>query len=697
MSTDFTQYEYEALVERITELYSTKTGTGDGFTSSTGQMLIELLADTTDNLMFMLERRTQESYLSLARLESSVRVAASAVGYLPRRRVSASGSLHLELLDTDGNPTTAIGNINFNYGQPITFDGQDFIVAEDTALLPGDSSVDIPIIQGRAMSETYNFSIDPWFTDGYLVIPEYVDIEEFSLRVSTQDQEYFFVDELDEDGYRLGALSFADADTPAYDIKFAAEGMRILFGDGFFGMKPDSNVLVSWIESDGAEVNVTGTGLEFVFDNEFLYDDINVNPPNQYTYSMTNTTPISGGQDEEDMESMRQSITEYIRSNDRAVTNFDYAFRVRRSGIGDIVDVNVYGEHENDTIIFTMNNVYVAYINSTGTVMSMTDQQRLRDYLDRYKVNTTHIVLKPAVETPLRLTIEFKRHPQLPISDAQLYRDLRTAVYDYFEVEKGTIGKEFQHSEFVEYLQNLRIEFNGVSYAATDFVYVTAKAFFPFNVPTPAYDGIIELSTDYVPVRDEIWNVTVDGVTFSETVRQSDTVESLVLRMRQQLFSNTTLMIATPEPNQIRLKHPSETGTYTVSVGSGDLVQYTRFRQLIQLPLSASNSANNVAPQIEPGTAIIYDSNDTPIMKDINGAGIIESLDGFFYPDVLIDYNKNLMELPTVPNGEYYVEYQQGSFMNFTVAQDGYVGISPIRTYEELGSPDVYFSSIVLL
>lgn len=696
MSRDLTQYEYEALVARITEIYKDKEGIGGGYDSTTGQMLIELLADSVDALAFMLERRTQETYLETARLKSSIWALASSVGYIPRRMVGATGTLELVLLDSNGNPTSAAGTINIPYGTRTTLDGREFIVAEDAQLLPGDSSTTIPIVQGKSRTQTYNFNLEPYYSDNFIVLGDYEKIEEFSLKVFNGDDQFFFVDEPSDDGYRLGALSFASPDDAGYDIKFGFEGMRIIFGDGKFGKRPEGNVVVTWTDTEGDDVAVVNTGLEFAFENDILYDDLVVTPPNQYKYILTNNSTISGGQDAEHADSIRQSVAEYVRTNDRAVTNFDYEFRVRRSGIGGIKDVSVYGENEQNTIIFTMNNVYVAYVRQDGFELNVAQQQQLRDYIDRYKVNTTHIVLRPAIETPLRLNIDFKRHRLLPISDAQLYRDVRKAVYEYFAVGKGTIGKEFQHSEFVEFLQNLTTEFNGVRYKMTDFVYVAANAFFPFKVPTPAYDGIIELSYDYTIQRDDIWNVAVDGVTFSERVRASDSIETLVLRMREQIFTNTSLMVATPAPNQIRVSHPLDTGTYEISVGSGDLVEFTRFRQLLQLPLSGE-SITGIGTQIKRGTATIYDSNDTPIMSDVDGNGLIESLDGYFFPDVLIDYQKALMELPSVPNGTYYVQWQQNDFQNFKAAQDGYIGISDIRTYEQLNSPDVFFSNIRLL
>ena len=108
---DYTNLDYTDLLARITQLMSETDGFTDAYESSSGQALIQLLADSVDALFFMLQRRSQEVFLDTARLDSSIITHASELGYRPRRNVSSSGTLLLEIVDTDGNPVAALGNI----------------------------------------------------------------------------------------------------------------------------------------------------------------------------------------------------------------------------------------------------------------------------------------------------------------------------------------------------------------------------------------------------------------------------------------------------------------------------------------------------------------------------------------------------------------------------------------------------------
>jgi len=671
MSKDFTQYDYESLVDEATQKLSDQPGWGQGYQSSMGQTLIQLLADITDNLQFMLERRTQESYLITSRLDSSARAAVSAIGYRPRRKISATGQLKLRLKDNQTDASVpAIGNIFIPYGTEVYFEDNAFIVMEDATIASGDSEVTLSVKEGSIRQETFNFEASPYRENNFLEFSDYVNKEEFSLYIQDAKGEFYDVDN-EINGIRLGALSFADSKTRAYDIRYYRSGMRIIFGNDIFGKKPEGEVVVNWVESSGSEVDVVKTGLEFNFASEYLYDDTTTTPRNIYYYELTNTTPIRGGNDEESIVEMRRNVAEYVRTNDRAVTNFDYEFWTRRSGIGDIVDVTAYGEHEADTIIFTMNNVYIAYLTKQGIPLNAVQKTQLGEYLSKYKVNTTHLVISEAVRTYLKLDIDFKRHPKLPISDAQLVKILKDRINEYFGIREGAIGTGFQHSEFVEYLQNLTTVFNNITYPMTDFVKVEIDAMIPLPIPQPAYDGIVELSYDYVINKDDIWNVTINGNTYSILVYDTDTVETLVARMKDKIFQNTSLMLATPKANQIRIKEPTETGTYTLSVGTGDLVEFTRFRQLIQLPKS-QNVATSNSDQIKPNSVRIVDDQETIIMQD-DGNGNVEPTDGYFFPVVFVDYKRSLIEAPSVPNGMYYVKFQQNEYQNFDVARDGAV------------------------
>lgn len=686
---DLTNYNYEDLVEKITEDYKDKTSSGNAYEGSTGQMLIELLADTTDHLHFMLERRTQESYVSTARLDSSVRAAVSSIGYRPRRKVSATGKVKISLIDDDENPVNSTGNIIIPYGKEITFDDNTFIVDGDYRIEAGESEVEVDVKEGTLKEYTANFATSPEEDDNFILFDEYVDMEEYSLQVTEQNTIYKDVYD-EKKGLRVRAISFSGEGDPVYDLKYVREGMRVLFGDGTFGKKPTGDVTVSWVESSGDDTWIVDTGLEFDMEDEVLTDDVLVTPPNEYDYKITNTTPIRGGGEEETIEEMKTDLTAFIRSNDRAVTNFDHEFWVLRSGIGDIADANAYGEHETNRLIFTMNNVYVTYATNDGLDLLPEQVRQLKDYMDEVKVATTRIIFRPADKIHLGVTVDFKRHRSLPISDSQLYQVLVERINDYFKVERGIIGRGFQHSEFVEFLQNLTIDFKRITYPMTDFVKVDVIGMVPFEVPTPTYDGIISISDDYSIQPNDVWNVTIDDETFTVVTTSSDTIKGVVDQMMEKIFLGTNLMLARVDDKSIRLTHPQNTGTYEISIGSGDLSDYITFNQYISIPKPVNGFTNDDA--IYTGSVDVVDESGDVLLVDDGNGNLTESSQ----IDVSIDYNKAVFQIPSLPEGKYYIRFQQNEFQNFGVADNGMISLMPFKKMSYTGD-DHYFSSLELL
>src|SRR5690554_1170896 len=139
MSIDYTETDYSEILDRITELYRDKEGFTDVYESSTSQTLIQLLADTTDHLMYMLERRAQESFIDTARLESSIRSRASELGYRARRKISSTGTVLLRLVDNDGNNINALGDIIIPAGTALTGSGENFVTTSDVSIPTGSS------------------------------------------------------------------------------------------------------------------------------------------------------------------------------------------------------------------------------------------------------------------------------------------------------------------------------------------------------------------------------------------------------------------------------------------------------------------------------------------------------------------------------------------------------------------------------
>jgi hypothetical protein len=93
----------------------------------------------------------------------------------------------------------------------------------------------------------------------------------------------------------------------------------------------------------------------------------------------------------------------------RAVTNTDYAYWARQVEELDIVDSSAVGELEIDTLIYNMNNVYLTYLKSDGTDLTVDELTKLSTFMDSVKTSQAHIVYRNAkklyIQVPFAGTI----------------------------------------------------------------------------------------------------------------------------------------------------------------------------------------------------------------------------------------------------------------------------------------------------
>ncbi|NIP56399.1 MAG: hypothetical protein GWN13_31645, partial [Phycisphaerae bacterium] len=90
---NYVNYDQDDLVAALIDLLKVTDAWKDTYESSTGQMLIEFHAAIGNLILYYVERRAEEMYISTARHKSSVLNLVKLINYTPRRRVSATGSL----------------------------------------------------------------------------------------------------------------------------------------------------------------------------------------------------------------------------------------------------------------------------------------------------------------------------------------------------------------------------------------------------------------------------------------------------------------------------------------------------------------------------------------------------------------------------------------------------------------------------
>lgn len=664
MTLDVTKYDTEALATEAAELLQKKDSWKDAYKSSTGTTVIELVSAIVDRLHYSLERRSQENYLPTARLKTSVYALASGLGYRPRRRVSASGVLRLTLFDANGQVAPLDTVVIPKYTE-IDFNGVTLVVVDEHVLT---STTPFPyefrVVEGRVRTAVYDSSdvSSTLFKKNYINLTNFESIEEDSLVITTPTQTFSDVSKPVGDEPPLDSLSFADSETDAYDIRFAADGLRILFGDGVNGRRPTGQVTIKWIESQGKAVSILSLGSAFKFPSDKLLDTATVIPPVQYTYTLTNVSQIIGGKDAEDVDGVRQMAPDYVRTAGNAVTKHDYAFWALRSGIGDIVATEAYGEQELGTLFTNMNNVYVTYLTSSGGQLSLLDQQRLRDYLDVYKNVTVHTILRPADIVEAQLNVRVRRVSGLTASNSEVYQRVKETLQNLFVYEKNSIGKPFYHSDIVDKLVNMKTVMNGSERRVLEYVNVDMRGLYKVGVPYETYEATINV------LGTGTHNVTVAFNGASTTATSSaGTATAAASQLFATLDAIPSLTVTMPTTTSIKIVSDVLAMPFTITNAGSSNKSNTKIEIDVLVPVPDIVNKQNL-DQLVPGSIQIVTANGTVHATD-NGAGVIWG--------GTVNYKTGAVKVPMQTEETFYIRFKQNEDLNLLSSARGVIGFYP--------------------
>lgn len=527
---EYTNHEYADLVSRAQDALKEAEGWGDGYASSQGQTLIELMADMTDSLHYMLARRSAENYMQTARLRSTVISRASDMGYRFKRVSGNSGYLRISLTNSSGNPVVATAPLTIPKFTPFTYGERHFVTSEECIIEMGDNAVEVLVKEGVKQTQTLTVP-----TNGIVFITDYSDIDQRGLYIDTPQGEYLDIVNHPQNKRALTFLRFNDR---YFDIKYQTDGMEVIFGNNRFGARPSGNINLITIRTSVTSPILT-ENQSFELDEELLPEPLLDDMGNVYTFSVTNSTPITGAEEEESIESIKRNSPLYSRSNGKAVINEDYEYWILNSGLGGIKDAKAFGEQELRTFVYNMNNVFITYLTENGGRLTSQEHQAVLDYFKTLKVAAPHIVLRPANIMGLRYVLDAKKSPSLEVSDAEFYAILNRFMDGYFSLKAGSIGMTVHSSDVVSDLYKQRHNVGGVEREVVDFVKLQLFAHYDFDYPPRASKAFVTLDTDYDPTTGDTFILILENMVCEVPVYSSDTKTDILLRMRDRIMDVT--------------------------------------------------------------------------------------------------------------------------------------------------------------
>lgn len=326
---DYVSYDFDQLVLQLQDRLRQTDAWKDVYRSSTGQMLIELLAYVLNLALYYAERRAEESYLLTAQNRSSVVNLVSLLNYQPKRVTSAVGTLKFSI----DAPHTRIVYIP-KYTEVQSVDGVSYLTNESGAIQKGQTEVSVSGIQGQLvqMEVTSNGALKQEYTINSTAVENSASSSNPTLRVIVDGTEWSAV----------SSFLYSDSTSEHYRIINEMDGtVSILFGDNINGKSPASGsvILIQYIKSDGADGNITYSDkITTVMDS--IYDSAGT----AVEVSVTNTSSFLGGDAEESIEEIRVEAPQVFKTGDRAVTRNDFIAILKN--ISGVADANVWGENE---------------------------------------------------------------------------------------------------------------------------------------------------------------------------------------------------------------------------------------------------------------------------------------------------------------------------------------------------------------
>jgi len=439
----FVDYDFDDLVTQLTNRLKERGAWKDTYRSSTGSMLIELFAAVANLVLYYVERRAEESYIMTAKNKSSIINLVRLLNYIPKRKVSATGTLRFTLT---GGAHTQIVFIP-KYTECQTSSGIKYLVADDVAIMVGQTYVDAEALQGELITLDYTSTGN---TDQEYLIDD-DSIENTNLTVSVNGVEWTKV------------TSFIDSTTTSLHYVLRPElddNVTILFGNDVFGKAPDLGdvIEIKYVKSEGLSGNVYELARVTTL-NDAIYDTLGTSK----ACTVTNTTVFLGGDDAESLEEIRAEAPSVFATGDRAVTKADFVSII--NNYAGVADSNVWGEAEETPPNYDMyNQVKLCVILQNWELPSATFEADLSEYLYTKSLMTVRYSYVDPEVIDVVPTLDLKVIKGRTLSDMQ--SAVETAIADEFVLGTTTkLGTDKRIGDLVSTIESV----SGVSYSHSEF------------------------------------------------------------------------------------------------------------------------------------------------------------------------------------------------------------------------------------
>jgi len=450
---DYTARDFEsaksALIQYLKDRYPNDFT--DFTESQLGLAILELVSYLFANQAFYLDREANERYFATARQRRNIVLMARDLGYVPYLASAASVDL---VVDTTSLLVVTGDIITVNRGQKLTSTGGViFEVLVDHTLICTDGATKSFSVNGQPTSTTVKISM----VQG--------QSRTFTARSDGQPFQVFAFDQFPViDGSIVGYVGGTSSDSSAVRWTLVealplgdpadVDNQQIFsiiidendratakFGDNITGAVPPSDATVSfdYRVGGGASGNIAANTLTGTF-------AATKNGLTAVTLKVNNPSPATGGQDREELSSIRFFAPLWVKTNDRAITEGDYF--TLSSGFSDGVSGTIAKAGIIADPTDGLSNVVTVYVwtADSANVLQAGAAQALKDslrtFLDHRRVVTVYVQVVDGINVPVDVNALVQIDPRF--AQADVLTAVGVKIDDIFKEDRVRFGNELR-------------------------------------------------------------------------------------------------------------------------------------------------------------------------------------------------------------------------------------------------------------
>jgi len=316
------------------------------FEGSSLNILLDILAYNTHYNAYYLNMVANESFLDTALLRDSVVSHAKSLGYLPYSTRAPLATIDFTIETLDATPATCTLPEGYSFiSNQIDNKAYTFVVIEDTLVTKSNTKYifeDLKLYEGQLI--TYSFTYDAGSNPKSIFeLPE-SNIDTTTLRVSVTPN-----------SANSASITYEKVTdvldiTPTSEVFFLQEGrgglFQIYFGNDVVGKKLPDGAIVSctYLVTSGTEANKANNFIAAASVTDSLGSTFS-------NFTVTPKTAASGGSERESVDSIKFSSSARFSTQNRLVTNKDYATYILNN-YPNIDSISVWGGEDNDPPVY---------------------------------------------------------------------------------------------------------------------------------------------------------------------------------------------------------------------------------------------------------------------------------------------------------------------------------------------------------